>query len=214
MGKRVQRKRWSKRGIVGIEAAIVLIAFVVIAAALAYVVINMGFYASQTAKTTINNGINEATSALELDGFMTGFTDPNGNVTYLAVPVKLAVGEQRVDLSLNTTMVALQDGNSSLADIYSGAVNTTDTNMADLFGDVTTSGGTPNATSYIYNSGGLQTVLMQNAKAYIVIYLGENYVLTPYSKMTVEVRTSVGAALTIQRVIPGGMSPNTMVNLG
>ena len=38
-----------KRGIVGIEAAIVLIAFVVIAAALACVVINMGFYSAQKA---------------------------------------------------------------------------------------------------------------------------------------------------------------------
>jgi flagellin FlaB len=41
--KRMQRKGWNKRGIVGIEAANVLIAFVVIAAALAYVVINMSF---------------------------------------------------------------------------------------------------------------------------------------------------------------------------
>jgi len=36
-----------KRGIVGIEATIVLIAFVVIASALAGVVINMGFYSTQ-----------------------------------------------------------------------------------------------------------------------------------------------------------------------
>lgn len=199
---------------VGIEAAIVLIAFVVIAAALAYVVINMGFYAAQTAKSTINNGINEATSALELDGFMTGFTDSNGSVIYLAVPVKLAVGEQQVDLGPNSTLVALQGGNFSLANIYSGATNTTDTSMADLFGNVTTSDGTPNATGYIYNSAGLQTVLVQNAKAYIIIYLGENYALTPYGKMTVEVRTSVGASLTVQRQIPGSLPPNTMVNLG
>jgi flagellin FlaB len=47
MGKRMQRRGGNKRGIVGIEAAIVLIAFVVIAAALAYVVINMGFFAAQ-----------------------------------------------------------------------------------------------------------------------------------------------------------------------
>ena len=57
MGKRRHRRGWNTRGIVGIEAAIVLIAFVVIAAALAYVVINMGFYVSQTAKSTIDKGI-------------------------------------------------------------------------------------------------------------------------------------------------------------
>ncbi|RLG93478.1 flagellin, partial [Candidatus Bathyarchaeota archaeon] len=53
-----------KRGIVGIEAAIVLIAFVVIAAALAGVVINMGFYSTQKVKGTIGRGISEASSAL------------------------------------------------------------------------------------------------------------------------------------------------------
>jgi len=47
---RLLRKR---KGIVGIEAAIVLIAFVVIAAALSYVVINMGFFATQKTKETI-----------------------------------------------------------------------------------------------------------------------------------------------------------------
>ena len=115
--------RKNKRGIVGIEAAIVLIAFVVIAAALAYVVINMGFYSAQTAKSTIDKGIQEATSALELDGYITGMTDANGNVTYLAIPVKLAVGQAQVDMAKNTVVVAVQGGNFSLANIYEeGAV--------------------------------------------------------------------------------------------
>jgi flagellin FlaB len=200
-----------KRGIVGIEAAIVLIAFVVIAAALAYVVINMGFYAAQTAKSTINNGINEATSALELDGYITGLTDSSGNVNYLALPVKLAVGQQQVDLGSNTVIVAVQGGNFSLANIYSGAENATgQPNLAQL---MTSETGAPNATSYIYN-GISTTVLSENAKAYIVISLGATDTLTPYTKFTVDVRTSVGASLTVQREIPGGLPANTLVNLG
>jgi len=48
-------KRWLKRikddrkGVVGIESAIVLIAFVIVAAALAFVVLNMGFSTTQKA---------------------------------------------------------------------------------------------------------------------------------------------------------------------
>jgi len=195
---------------VGIEAAIVLIAFVVIAAALAYVVINMGFYAAQTAKTTINNGVNEATSALELDGYITGLTDGSGNVVYLALPVKLAVGQQQVDMGSNTVIVAVQGGNFSLANIYSGAQNATgQPNLAQLMSSET---GAPNATSYIYN-GISSTVLSENAKAYIVVALGSN-TLVPYTKFTVDVRTSVGASLTVQREIPGGLPASTLVNLG
>ncbi|MGH2612893.1 MAG: archaellin/type IV pilin N-terminal domain-containing protein, partial [Rhabdochlamydiaceae bacterium] len=36
-------KRRTRRGVMGIEAAIVMIAFVIVAAALAFVVLNMGF---------------------------------------------------------------------------------------------------------------------------------------------------------------------------
>ncbi len=203
--------RKNKRGIVGIEAAIVLIAFVVIAAALAYVVINMGFYASQTAKSTINNGINEATSALELDGYITGLTSATSNVTFLAIPVKLAVGQQQVDMDGNTVVVAVQGGNFSLANIYSGAVNSTDDDVSALMSQ--TSGTTPNATCYIYN-GISSTVLSQNAKAYIVISLTSSYGLVPYTKFKVDIRTSVGASLMIQREIPGGLPADTLVDLG
>jgi len=48
------------RGVVGIESAIVLIAFVIVAAALAFVVLNMGFATSQKAKTAIVATLGEA----------------------------------------------------------------------------------------------------------------------------------------------------------
>jgi flagellin FlaB len=53
---------------VGIESAIVLIAFVIVAAALAFVVLNMGFFASQRSKAAIGTGLSQASSALEIDG--------------------------------------------------------------------------------------------------------------------------------------------------
>lgn len=212
MGKRMQRRGGNKRGIVGIEAAIVLIAFVVIAAALAYVVINMGFYASQTAKSTINKGIQEATSALELDGFVTGGTNSNGNVTYLAIPLKLAVGQEDVDLAVHTVVVAVEGGNFSLANIYSGAMTSNETDIANLMANVTNA---PNATCFIYNSQfATDTTLKQNAKAYLVINLGDTYALASYSKLTVEIRTSKGAALMIIREIPGSLPPGSIVDLG
>jgi flagellin FlaB len=213
-GLRILRKR--SRGIVGIEAAIVLIAFVVIAASFAYVVINMGFFASQTAKTTISNGIEEATSALELDGFITGETSSASSsgaaITYLAIPVQLAVGEEQVDLSNNTVMVAVEDGNFSLANVYSGVCTSNDSSVADLMANVT---GTPSATFFIYNSQfSTDTALKGDAKAYLVINLGNAYGLVSYTTVTVEIRTSKGAALLIQRSIPGGLPPDSMVNLG
>ena len=42
------------RGVIGVESAIVMIAFVIVAAALAFVVLNMGFSTTQRAKTAIH----------------------------------------------------------------------------------------------------------------------------------------------------------------
>jgi len=205
------RKR--SRGIVGIEAAIVLIAFVVIAASFAFVVINMGFFASQETKSTIGKGIQEATSSLEIDGFVTGLTNSSNVATaYLAIPLKLSIGQDQVDLSNSTVVVAVQDGNFSLANVYGGVTTSNNASMIDLMTSVT---GAPNATCFIYNSqSSSETALKQNAKAYMVINLGNTYGLVPYTKMKIEIRTSLGAALMIQRDIPGGLEPNSLVDLG
>ena len=67
----------ARRGVIGIESAIVLIAFVMVAAALSFVILNMGFSTTQKAKTTIASGLDESSSAMEITGGMLG----NGNVT-------------------------------------------------------------------------------------------------------------------------------------
>jgi flagellin FlaB len=183
----------------------------------------MGFYATQTAKTTIDQGITEATSALELDGFITAQTNGSGYVTYLALPVKLAVGHQQVDMSNNTVVVAVQGANFSLADIYNGSSLGTQDDLSTLMNttyyeayDTTTMIASPTAECFIYDGApGVSNVLVQNAKAYIIISLGNTtYGLPGYSSVTVEIRTSVGAALMVKRDIPGGLTNNTLIDLG
>jgi len=197
------------RGIVGIEAAIVLIAFVVIAAAMAYVVINMGLYSSQKAKSTIDRGIQEATSALTLDGFITGYTNAS-KLQYLAIPLKLAVSQEEVDMGANTIVVAVFGTSFSLSDIYSNAASSTDTNLTAIMTGTTPG---PNATCYIFNGDG-DTVVEQNEKAYLVLNLGTDYTLSSYDKVKIEIRPSRGAALMVQREIPGGLQVSSQVDLG
>jgi archaellin len=73
----------------------------------------------------------------------------------------------------------------------------------------------PNSTCFIYNSQlPTDTVLKQNAKAYMIVYLGSSYPLQPYTKFKVEIRTSRGAALMIMREIPGGLPQNKLIDLG
>ncbi|MBS7638964.1 MAG: archaellin/type IV pilin N-terminal domain-containing protein [Candidatus Bathyarchaeia archaeon] len=202
----------SKRGIVGIEAAIVLIAFVVIASALAYVVINMGFYSAQKAKETIDRGVGEATSSLQLDGTVVGKTNSQSKIQYLVIPVKLAVGQSEVDLSNKTVTVSVFYTNFTLANIYKGTYNGSDeTNVDSLLNASLLSD--EGAMFAIYNDDG-DSVLEVNEKAFLVIKLGDEHVLVSYSKVKIEVRTSRGAALTVERLIPVGLPENAYVDLG
>ncbi len=94
------------RGIIGIESAIVLIAFVIVAAALAFVVLNMGFATTQKAKTTIISSLAEASSALEISGKVTAIANvPKGLVNATAIPIKVTAGGSTINLDNSTVSV-------------------------------------------------------------------------------------------------------------
>jgi len=58
----------SERGITGLETAIVLIAFVVVAAVFAFVVITTGLFSGQRAQETAQAGLKEARTSLAPKG--------------------------------------------------------------------------------------------------------------------------------------------------
>jgi len=207
-----------RRGIVGIEAAIVLIAFVVIAAALAGVVINMGFFSAQKVKDTINRGVSEASSALQLDGQVIGKTNGTRHLIFIAFPVKVSVGRSEVDLNQNTTIVSIE-GKICLLDIYRGVINETSVGLEEdpsAFDEIITkifnSQQDPSAYFILYNDDN-DTILENFEKAFLIINLGK-YGLQEYDKVRIEVKPGQGAALTVDRAVPGGLPENDYVDLG
>jgi flagellin FlaB len=122
-----------KRAVIGVESAIVLIAFVIVAAALAFVVLNMGFNTTQKAKTTITSGLNEASSALEVSGVVTGSGDiPSAKLKVLAVPIKVASGGSSVNLEKATAAIKYFSKSVSYDNLYRGTIsNVTVSNLQD-----------------------------------------------------------------------------------
>lgn len=108
----------TRRGMVGIEAAIVLIAFVIVAAALAFVVLNMGFVTTQRSQQVISSGLSEASTALEVDGSVLVYSSKGVQVDYLAIPIKVSPGREAVDLNPNRASVVYWSSTGSFADIY------------------------------------------------------------------------------------------------
>ena len=64
---------WKRKGFTGLEAAIVLTAFVVVAAVFSYVVLNAGFFTTQKSKEVVHTGVEQATSSIELAGDVIGY---------------------------------------------------------------------------------------------------------------------------------------------
>jgi len=116
-----------RKGIVGIEAAIVLIAFVIIAAAFAFMVINMGLFSTQRSKDTISQGLREASSPLQVDGSIFVRTTSDLDVNASIIPLR-AMGVKYVPVGRNETVVSLSvvhRGGSSISysNIYYGVVD-------------------------------------------------------------------------------------------
>jgi flagellin FlaB len=60
----------NRRAMTGLETAIILVAFVITAAAFAFVVLNMGFLTAEKAQSVISSGMAEASSAILVDSGM------------------------------------------------------------------------------------------------------------------------------------------------
>jgi len=111
--------RHTHRGIIGIESAIVLIAFVIVAAALAFVVLNMGFSTTQKAKTAIIAAVEEAGSSLEVAGKITaGGWVAQDSLNVTNIPLKIVSGGATSNLDGNFTSIKYVSDHVDYDNVY------------------------------------------------------------------------------------------------
>ena len=214
--------RHTHRGIIGIESAIVLIAFVIVAAALAFVVLNMGFSTTQKAKTTIVSTLSQAGSSLEVEGkvigssYIPGAGLPSGlNAT--SIPIKIAGGGDSINLDPNLTAIKYLSNQITYDDIYAGTLISTGTYNSlesataaaqtagfisvNPFGDT----GWPLETAaFIYwtVSANGNEILEAGEHANLAIIFAVGDLPAELDTMRIELIVSSGAALTVERQIP------------
>jgi flagellin FlaB len=91
-----------ERGITGLETAIILIAFVIVASVLSYVVISAGLFSSQKAKTAVNAGLAQAGATVELKGNVVAEMDAaTSSVKTISFTVGVVPGGSAIDLTPN-----------------------------------------------------------------------------------------------------------------
>jgi flagellin FlaB len=198
--KTLQKLLKQTRGMVGIEAAIVLISFVIVAAAFSFMVVNMGLFSTQRGRETIQQGISEASSPLTLDGSVHIYCSNTNNVSGIVVPLK-TMGVRYVPMNTPETEISIRiENHTAYADIYEGinaTVDPTGASLSDLYGN-TTAG---RAALFIGNSDA-DSSLDYNEKGYLVISLNTGEEALEREHVFLEIRPESAAPISIEWIVP------------
>jgi flagellin FlaB len=116
----VWRRLRDEGGITGLETAIILIAFVVVAAVFAFVVLSTGLFSSERGKEAVYAGLAKTRGTMELSSSVVA--NSNGtNLTTVEFDITLAAGGDSVNLdptaTTNRTVISYIDATQVINDI-------------------------------------------------------------------------------------------------
>jgi len=191
----MQKGKMNEEAFTGLEAAIVLIAFVVVAAVFSYVVLGAGFFTTQKSQQVVHSGVTQAASNIVVKGDIYGVANAaNTSIVYIRFDVGLAAGGLPVDMN-KTTMVFSTPA---------GGVQT--------LNKTTTLGSTPSAGQWSISERrpDLGNDLLQSDSLF-TIYVQPPAPLNPRDTFNIEIKPEAGAALAIQRSVPAGITNTTLL---
>jgi flagellin FlaB len=181
-----------ERGITGLETAIVLIAFVVVAAVFAFVVLSTGLFSSERGKETVYAGLAKTRGSMELTGGVIATSNAT-KITNITFDVTLAAGGDQVNLnfadSTNRAVISYQDSANSVSDV------TYATNVI-----------TGNADKLLEQGELMEISIDMTQAALAAVSLGTN------QTFTFEVKPPTGSYTVIQRTTPPSIA-HTVINL-
>ena len=114
------RRIRDERGITGLETAIILIAFVVVAAVFAFVVLSTGLFSSERGKEAVYAGLAKTRGTMELSSGVVA-TSSTTRITKLQFDVALAAGGDSVNLdptaTTNRTVISYIDTGTQIGNV-------------------------------------------------------------------------------------------------
>jgi len=180
----VKTMRRDERGITGLETAIILIAFVVVASVFAYTVLSAGIFSSQKGQEAIHSGLQQARSTLELKGDVVA----KGNATEVQ-SVVFCVGNALAGEVIDLTTPA--GGNNVTVISYSSQGVRTD----DLSWTKTPLG--TNDGDDLLEAGEMFEITVD--------VTGLDETIDAYHTFSLEVKPPVGSVLVIERTTPAAL---------
>ena len=186
MRKLLQKIRERQEGITGLETAIILIAFVIVASVFAYVVLSAGLFSSQKAKEAVSAGIQATMATVEIRGNIVAKM-VSSQVTELYFCVGIPAAGSMVDFSPPSANITPMVITYSDQDNYIPSVNWTLQKLSTINSD---------------------NLLDHNELFQVTVILptSGNLSIGPYDSFALEVKPADGPVLAFERTIPGRVS--------
>jgi flagellin FlaB len=182
--------RRRRKALTGLETAIVLIAFVVVAAAFAFAVLNMGFFTTQKSSEVMQAGLEETLSSVEIAGSVIARSS-SGQISNITIYVKSAVGKNPVDMRSGVLVISYRDPYNFVPNIY--IANDTSTPVTGVRVRQLTGDG--------------DTALEYTEVWEIVIGIPQLSSLRPNDQFSIEIKPAQGSILKVERRLPPVFDP-------
>ncbi len=184
------RRMRDEHGVTGLETAIILIAFVVVAAVFAFVVLSTGLFSSERGKEAVYAGLAKTRGTMELSSGVIA-TSNGTKITKLTFDVALAAGGDAVNLdpaaTTNRTVISYIDSSTSVNNV------------------------TYTATALVGNSDKLlqpgelfEVAIDMTQAAMSAVTVGTN------ATFTLEIKPPSGSYMVIQRTTPAAITDTTI----
>ena len=183
----------NEEGFTGLEAAIVLIAFIVVASVFSYVVLGAGFYTTQKAQETVYRGVEQSTTNVQLVGNVYGLaSNTTEGIDQIRFTIGLVPGTPYVNLEKMNIIVSTPTFSPKILAWTNQSSSTKDTNFIALKDGI----GNPQSAM----TSGDQMEIQLNITA-----------VPRDTKITIEIRPGLGASYPFSKTTPSIISPNNLI---
>jgi len=191
MNMRIKR---NDNAFTGLEAAIVLIAFVVVAAVFSYVVLGAGFFTTQKSQEVVHTGISQASSSMEIIGNVYGYGTGAGDSATLT-HVVFTVGNTAGGSPIDVTKMIITYISGADNEVY-GYDDTDDHSMETA--------PTGWAICQIINDNGNGNLLLEPGEQFVLAVKVEDP--TANQKFSLNLQPAVGSVFPIHKTAPPSIS--------
>lgn len=188
--QKVYNRHDGEEGITGLETAIILIAFVIVASVFAYVVLSAGLFSAQKAKQAVNSGLESTMSTLEIKGNILAKMTSDNNVEEMYLFVGIPAAGTPIDFSGSSNSSYKVVVSYSDADTMIPSANWTLAKLSTINND---------------------DMLDETELFMLTVDVSNSDNITPYDQFALEIRPPDGPSLVIERTVPGRV--NQYINL-